>query len=329
MDVRLARPTDAAVVLALALDDRAHLVRDPESAGLRETLGALARSVLPLAFKDRMWIACDGGDVSFLEARPRRYVIGWDVVRLAAHGDREAIVGAVLDEAMQHLQRQGIPRLFARSPEAGHEELVALGFRPLRREHVLTGSVTQPVEPHALPDGSRYRMPQDAWALHQLESSVTPPLIRQLEGASAGQWAESARGMSEIVVERDDQVIGWIGWGSRGTRGVRRLDLLVRSDCRELAPVLLGHVLAQSPPGTTFQARVRDYQSELLSTFYAAGFRLVGEEVLMVRHGGVVPVRVRPRMRVAPAPGIQAFPFTAPISPAQPVAAGAQKDTYP
>lgn len=329
MDVRLARPTDAAIVLALALDDRAHLVRDPEAAGLRETLAALARSVLPLAFKDRMWIACDGNSVAVLQARPRKYVIGWDVVYLAGRGDGEAVAGAVVEEAMQHLHRQGIPRLFARIPEDAQDELVSLGFRPLRREHVLAVTVSAPSAPESLPDGSRYRMPQDAWSLHQLESAVSPPMVRQLEGATAGQWAESRRGMTEIVVEREDQAVAWIGWSSRSVHGGRRLDLLVRPDCRELAPLLLQHVLAQSPPGTGFQARVRDYQSELLSAFHDAGFRLVGEEILMVRHGGVVPVRVRPRMRVAPAPGIQAFPFGAPITPAQPVAAGAQKDKYP
>jgi hypothetical protein len=275
-----------------------------------------------------MWIAADGANSAVLEARPRRYVIGWNVMCLAARGDREAVAGAVLDEAMQHLHHRGIPRLFARCPESALHELEALGFRPLRREHVLVGSAGNEDEPDELPVGSRYRMPQDAWALHQLENALTPPLIRQLEGATSAQWAGESRGMAEIVVERDGQAVGWIGWGQRATHGARRLSLLVHPDHRDLAPLLLHYVLAQSLPGTTFQTRVRDYQSELLPVFYDAGFRSLGMEVLMVRHGGVVPVRVRPRMRVAPAPGIQAFPFTPRITPAPPVAAGAQKDTY-
>lgn len=329
MDVRLARPTDAAVVLALALDDRAHLVRDPESNGLRTSVGALARSVLPLAFKDRMWIASSGSDVAILEARPRQYVIGWDVVRLAARGNCEAAVGAVLEEAMQHLHRRGIPRLFARCREEAQGDLMRLGFRPLGHEHVLIGKGGGTDEADDLPTGSRYRMPQDAWALHQLENAVTPPLIRQLEGPTSGQWAESPKGMSEIVVERDGAAIAWIGWGSRTAHGARRLGLLVHPDHRDLAPVLLRHVLSQTDSTSTFQARIRDYQSELLSAFEGAGFRLIGEEALMIRHGGVVPVQARPRMRVAPVPGIQAFPFASRISQVQPLAAGPEKDHTP
>ncbi len=329
MDVRLARPTDAAVVLALALDDRAHLVRAPESVGLRTSLGALARSVLPLAFKDRMWIASDGADVAILEARPRQYVIGWDVIRLAGRGDREAVAGAVLEEAMQHLHRRGIPRLFARSDQDAQEDLMALGFRPLGHEHILIGSRGGTDETVDLPVGSRYRMPQDAWALHQLENAITPPLIRQLEGPTSGQWAAPEKGMSEIVVERDGIAVAWIGWGGRAASGARRLGLLIHSDHRNLAPALLHYVLSQTDSSTTFQARVRDYQSELLSAFEETGFRIVGEEVLMIRHGGVVPVRERPRMRVAPAPSIQAFPFASPISQARPVTAGPEKDHNP
>lgn len=326
MDVRLARPTDAAVVLALALDDRAHLVRDPESSGLRTVLGALARSVFPLAFSDRMWIASNGADAAIVEARPRQYVIGWDVVQLVARGDREAVAGAALEEAMQHLHKRGIPRLFARCTEDAQDELSSLGFRPLGHEHILIGTGHAASAPGDLPAGSRYRMPQDAWALHQLENAITPPITRQLEGPTSGQWAKAGKGMSEIVVERDGAAVAWIGWGSRATPGSRRLGLLVHPDHRDLAADLLRHVLSQSGPTTTFRVRIRDYQSEMLSAFEDAGFRLIREEVLMIRHGGVVPVRVRPRMRVAPAPSIGAFPFVSGISRARPVAVGLEQD---
>jgi hypothetical protein len=219
--------------------------------------------------------------------------------------------------------------LFARCGEDVRDDMMALGFRPLGHEHILIGTGGNTDASDDLPVGSRYRMPQDAWALHQLENAVTPPLVRQLEGPTSGQWANSPKGMSEIVVERDGAAIAWVGWGSRAAPGARRLGLLVHPDHRDLAPVLLRHVLSQSDAATTFQARIRDYQSELLSAFVESGFRIAGDAVLMIRHGGVVPVRVRPRMRVAPAPGVQAFPFVAPISQAQPVTAGPEKDHIP
>jgi hypothetical protein len=278
-----------------------------------------------------MWIATDGPNVAVLEARPRTYVIGWDVVRLAMRGeDPERAAGAVLGEAVQHLQRKGVPRLFARCRDEAQDDLLALGFRPLGREKILTGRGVTPGEGCELPDGSRYRMPQDAWPLHQLENAVTPPLIRQLEGLTSLDWTGGSRSVSEIVVERDGQAVGWIGWGSRAAPGLRRLGLLVHPDHTELAPVLLRHVLAQAGPDTAFQARVRDYHSELLTAFTEAGFRPVGEEVLMVRHGGVVPARARPRMQVARVPGIQAFPFITGMAPTHPeaAAAGPRKDKY-
>lgn len=309
MDVRLARPTDAPIVLALTLDDGAHLVKSPDRLAARPALRSLVLALLPFSTGGRTWIARDDDAVALLVATPRRYVIGWDLALLAVRGDHRRVLAPAVDAVTRHLQSRGVPRLFARCREDAHQELQALGFRVLAREYLLAGTARGTGEADSLPVDSRYRMPQDAWPLHQLESQITPPLVRQLEGLTSRDWSQGARGLSEIVVERDGRTVAWIGWDPRKGKTTRQIDLLVEPEYRQLAPDLLEHVLGQANPGTRFIARVRDYHPETVSVFVDAGFSVVCEEVLMVRHGGVELARTElARMRVAPVPGIHAFP---------------------
>src|SRR5437588_4450013 len=180
MDVRRARPTDAPLVLALALDEKAHLVKSSEWPGAGSAVPSLVRAAFPLALAGRSWIARDGGSVAFLEARPRRYVVGWEVSRLALRGDPEPVLAGVVGAVTAEVQRRGIPRLFARCCQPAGGELKAVGFEALAREYVLLGPKEHGAGDAALPNESRYRMPQDAWPLHQLESETTPGSIRQL-----------------------------------------------------------------------------------------------------------------------------------------------------
>jgi hypothetical protein len=237
-------------------------------------------------------------------------VIGWDITRLAVHGDRALVLPAVVEAATRHLHDRGVPRLFARCQEEARGELEELGFRPLAREQVLVGSGGAREELDPLPADSRYRMPQDAWPLHQLESAITPPLVRQLEGLTSLDWAQGARGLSEIVVECDGRVVGWIGWGPGGCAGMQQLGILVHPEHTELLRPLLSHVLGRAPSGSSFLVRVRDYQPEALTALLEAGFTLIGEEILMVRHGRVALASVeKARLRVAHVPSVGAFPF--------------------
>jgi hypothetical protein len=314
MDVRLARPTDAPLVLALTLDERAHLVRSPDWPAARPILRSVARALLPVVAPGRTWIARDGKSCALVEARPRRYVIGWDITRLAVRGDRSTVLPAAVDAVNRHLQNRSVPRLFARCREEGRAELEELGFRALSREYILVGAPSDLVGSE-LPADSRYRMPQDAWPLHQLESAVTPPLVRQLEGLTSLEWSQGARGVSEIVVESEGRVVGWIGWSRAGAPRTFTVGLLVHPDHDELGCSLLGHVVEQAGPEARFLARVRDYQPESLNALLAAGFEIVGEEVLMVRHGRVALAPAeRTRLRVARVPSIPAMPFRVVIS---------------
>lgn len=287
MDVRQVRPTDAPLLLALALDERAQLVERERAPVAR----AIAQTVLPPAMRGKAWVARGARGVGLLQAQPRQYVLGWDVTRLAVRGDVPEIVGPLMHAATVHLQSRGVPRLFARCSQETCETLTSLDFHVLAREYILVGPLSYRGQEGPLPDDSRYRMPQDAWPLHQLESETTPALVRQLEGLTSSDWSHAKRDMTEIVIERDGHLVGWLSWDAKGRHGYARLGLLVHPAYRDVGPQLIAHAIAQAPTALRFVSRIRDYQVETLRSLTDAGFDITGEETLMVKHAGVQAVR--------------------------------------
>lgn len=309
MDVRLARPLDAALVLSLALDADSHIVKGFKWPASNDMVRTLARASLPLGTRGRLWTARDGNTIALLEAEPRQYVIGWDICRLAVHGERvDEAVAAVIGVAVCHLQNRGVPRLFARCSEDAANQLRPLGFHALAREYVLLGPASQASAPAAPPADSRYRMPQDSWPLHQLESEITPPLVRQLEGLSSLDWSRPVRRVSEVVVEREGRVVAWIGWGTRIRSHHRNMVILLHPDHSDLAPELIRHALQQGAQGCRFVVRVRDYHVHTLRALTDAGFTVEAEEILLVKHAGVeLAPAFKTRRAVNAVPSISGF----------------------
>jgi hypothetical protein len=309
MDVRLARPTDAALVLSLTLDADSHIVKGFGWPASNDTVRTLTRASLPLATRGRAWIARDEDTTALLEAEPRQYVIGWDITRLAVRGERvDDAVGTVLGAAVCHLQNRGVPRLFARTSEDASGHLRPMGFHALAREYVLMSPTHHESGSASPPTDSRYRMPQDSWPLHQLESEVTPSLVRQLEGLSSLDWSRPVRRMSEIVVEREGRVVAWISWGVRLGPNHRSMAMLVHPDHSEVAPVLIRHALRQGVHGHTYVARIRDYHTHAVRALLDAGFTVQAEEVLLVKHAGVEAApSFKARLSVSAVPSISGF----------------------
>lgn len=306
MDVRQVRPTDVPLVLALALDESAQIVTGPAPYTRPPIHRTIAQAAVPMALPGRTWIGADGAAAGLLEAQPRQYVIGWDVARLAVRGDSSRILGPLVHAATVHLQNRGVPRLFARCPAAHRDVLSALDFMSLAREYVLLGPATHRRQETPLHADSRYRMPQDAWPLHQLESETTPVLVRQLEGLTSSDWSHKSRDMSEIVIEQDGRIVAWIGWGAKARDGLVQLAMLVHPDHKDLAPNLLVHALDHAAPNTRFVTRVREYRVEVLKAFTEAGFQIIAEETVMVKHAGVEMAQVeRGKLRLARVPSIQ------------------------
>jgi hypothetical protein len=265
---------------------------------------------MSLGFTARTWIARDETNVALLRACPRRYVIGWDITRLAVRGNRDALLGPILAAASAYIQSRGVPRLFARCGDDAAGLLKPHGFHAIAREYMLVGPDSEVEGEAPLPPDSRYRMPQDAWPLHQLETSIAPALVRQLEGLSSSDWSYRVRDMSEIVVERDGRIAAWIGWSTKPRLGSPTLKMLVHPDYKELGPQLLHHVLQQASPRSQFTTRVREYQVETLAAFEEAGFHITADETVLVKHAAVELARAeeRTRLRSVRVPGIPAMP---------------------
>lgn len=308
MDVRLARPTDAPLVFALAFDDGAHLVRGLDWPQAKRVARTLARATLPRALPARCWLARDGSTTGLLESHSRQYVMGWDVARLVVRGDPSVVVGPLIAAATDHLQGRGVPRLFARPQIEAAGELRRVGFQSLAREYVLVGPARHSSTQGALPVESRYRLPQDAWALHQLESDIAPSLVWQLEGLTSWEWTQRRTDMTQIVVERDAKIVAWVGWQARTRRRLIRLGLLVHPAHLDVTEPLLVYALQQLPAGSRYLIRLREYQTETLRACIDTGFEVVGEEILMVKHAGVELARAeRSLLRVNRVPGVPAF----------------------
>jgi hypothetical protein len=205
------------------------------------------------------------------------------------------MTGPLIAAATTYLQSRGVPRLFARCRREESDLLHEYGFIVLAREYVLTRASEEASEAIPLPVETRYRMPQDAWPLHQLENDTTPASIRQLQGLSSSDWTHAGKGMVEIVVERDGHVVAWIGFGAKPRSGYVPISLLVQPGCRAVGPDLLQHALSQAPHGAQILTRVRDYQVETLSMFEDEGFQIVAEETLLVKHAEVEMARAQNR----------------------------------
>lgn len=314
MDVRQARPTDASLVFALALDKASHLVQGTDWPGIDPTIRTLLTSVFPIGMPGGVWIARAATSVALLEAHPRRYVIGWDISRLAMRGSDTEVLSAVVTAAADHVRRRGIPRLFARCDDRGLDTLCPLNFRPIARELVLAASGSREPQGHPPPPGSRYRMPQDAWPLHQLANAVTPALVRQLEGSTSLEWSDRPGKLIEIVVERGGQIVAWGAWQPTPRQGQILLGMVTHPNHADLARDLLPHLLDQVPVANRLVARVREYQENVVQAFLDTGFQVTARETVTVKHGLLVPAPVRRKVRVPSIPTIPVSPIVVEVT---------------
>lgn len=316
MDVRQVRPMDAPLVLSLALDESAHLVKGENWPEPHPIFRTLSRSFFPVALGGKTWIARDNCHAAILEAQPRRYVIGWDIVRLSAGHESGMLLEPLIGAALEYLQSRGVPRLFARCGEHGREALEPLEFQPLAHELVLVGPESSASTDTPLPPNTRYRMPQDAWPLHQLEMETTPPLIRQFEGLNSQDWSQRSHKMSELVVEIDGRIVAWIGRGTRERHGFVQVGMLLRPECDSLGHDLVHYMMRTALPDCRLVVRVREYHDAILRAFIDAGFTVVREETLMLKHAAVERVpSAKTRLRAVGVPCVQAFPFLLRVAP--------------
>ena len=297
MKTRVARQTDLLKIRSLGGD----VVRILEPSPLDDARGLVSAILMPGG--EKVWITeDDSGLVGCAQARPRKYVLGWELVRLEIrrNRDEESVTAELIQDVLQHLQDQGIPRLFARTKESslGEEILVACGFTVLLSETIFVREPNAARAPASTPTGLRYRMPQDAWPLRQLESGQTPQLISQLEGLTSASWSMPRYAVlrreehTDLIIERDGEIVGWAGWSFVGaTHGARehaRLSLMIDAEHCDLGSPLLDYALYAinaKRPTAQIIVRLRDYQEPLRSALFDHDFAEAGRESLLIKHG--------------------------------------------
>jgi hypothetical protein len=315
MTTRLARQMDALRVRRVAANSIAVVEPTP----LDDPRALTSALLVPGG--EKVWITEDSsGAVGVAQARPRRYVFGWELVRVQVrrNRDEDLIVAELVQEVLQYLQDRGIPRLFARTPEGadGQGILIRCGFMVLLAETVFVRRPMPARSPATTPAGLRYRMREDDWPVRQLERSQTPPLINQLEGLTSSSWsAARARVLhrneqTDLIIERDGDIVGWAGWSFVGAnqrlREHARLSLLTDIDHSDLASPLLDYALYainSKRPNAQVIVRLRDYQESLQSALFDHDFDEGGRESLLIKHGRLEAVSkpARKLFELAPA----------------------------
>lgn len=293
---RLATQADAFAVRSLSADPSS-LILGPSQ--FQDAPGVLGATLLP--GREKAWVARDSrGAVGFLQARPRGYVLGWEIVRLHVRSDAdpEPLSGTLVQHVLAYLQERGIPRLFARTQPGSQGQAVigGCGFSLLTSECFLIREPSKIGPPDEMPVGMRYRMPQDAWPLRQLENSQTPPLVSELEGLTSLSWSMPSHRrwarneQCELVVEREGQLVGWVGWKFHraGRRETARLGLLTGVDESDMASSLVQyalHLIGNENSHASVIIRLRDYQMASEMPFKDLGFEEACRESLHIKHG--------------------------------------------
>ncbi len=315
MKTRSARQLDYLGIRKLAATPHTAVVIPTE---LDDVPGLTKAALVP--GREKTWVAEDRGVLAgFVQARPRSVVLGWEIIRVHVHPDCEPVqvVGALVQEMLGHLQEKGIPRLFARTQidSEGHLCMNACGFTHLTSESVFLREAQKTPPPEEMPTGMRYRMPQDAWPLRQLESSQTPQMVSQLEGLTSLNWSMPRQRRwgkdrtSELVVERDGELAGWVGWVfvgvGGGCRDHVRLGILAHTDDTEMAAAMVEyalHAISGERPTARIIVRLRDYQMPLNRVLEDHGFTEVFRETLHIKHGRLqlLPKRVSRLLEFVP-----------------------------
>lgn len=294
---RLANQLD--LIALRRLDTEGDAVLAPSA--LDDTRGVLSSVLMPGG--EKTWLAeSNAGFLGFAQARPRKYVLGWELttIRLRPDADHQGVTSALIAESLQHLQDRGIPRLFARTSEDsdGQALLVGAGFTHLLSESVYVRQPAPARPPTDTPVGMRYRMPQDAWPLRQLENGQTPVLISQLEGLTSAGWSMPRRQMfrrdepADLVIERSGEIVGWVGWtfvnAGHSLPEHVRMALLTHTDHSDLAAPLLDYalyVIGAKRPNSETILRIRDYNVPPFSMLGDRGFDESARYMLYIKHG--------------------------------------------
>lgn len=194
----------------------------------------------------------------------------------------------LVEETIRRAGEYRVERIFAavgtRFDDVG-EVVRQLGFQPYAQQRLWT--LPEPtVEAGSTLRALRRQRSQDAWAIHQLYSSVTPRQVQQAEMRLAEgwqlarrQWQQRERGW----VLGDDQTLTAHVQVCTGVRG-HVLRFQIAPHVRDEAPNLLRYVLSQLDEPRPIFVLQPTYHSEFDDMWADLGFVLRAEQTLFVKH---------------------------------------------
>lgn len=227
----------------------------------------------------------------------------WDLLRLALvpddPEDRERAAAALIEQWLAAAAGRGALRAFVRAPVDG-EGAQLLGrqeFRRYTREYTLVSDRLD-VWPAPLPEhlDFRARRPADAWGIFQLYCSVAPAQVRHAEGLSSKRWTSGSklayalvgrwREVREVVLTDEGLVVGWVRLSPIKGHDAQCLEVMLHPRAHGALAALLAHaaVALQARLDCPTICHVREYDGAVLSGLQDAGFAIVDEHALLVKH---------------------------------------------
>jgi hypothetical protein len=228
---------------------------------------------------------------------------GWDLLRLALvpddPEDRERAAAALIEQWLAAAAGRGALRAFVRAPVDGEGGvlLARQEFRRYTREYTLVAERLD-LWPAPLPEHLEFRArrPADAWGIFQLYCSVAPPQVRHAEGLSSKRWMRGSKlahalvghwlPIREVVLTDEGLIVGWVRLSSIKGHAAQRLEVMLHARAHDALAALLAHaaVALQARLDCHTICHVREYEGAVLSGLQDAGFAVMDEHALLVKH---------------------------------------------
>ena len=257
---------------------------------------ALHSMLDPMGMDQQTLVLRDRGVRGYLQARRRSTKAEIELQFLTAYtrrgrsrlGDGDIffrLVEALLKRAGSHKVERVFATVGARAADV-IEVLRQLGFQSYAQQ-----SVWMLAEPSVEAGSSivalRRQLRRDAWAIHQLYTSVTPRYVQQAELRESTSWQMSRtrqwlRGRERGWVLGDDQSLTVHIHLRTGSRG-HVLHVMVAPHLRTEAAAMVRYVLSQLHDRRPVFAVIRSYQGELGAALAELGFVERGEQTIFVK----------------------------------------------
>ncbi|MEA2647522.1 MAG: hypothetical protein QOE92_2605 [Chloroflexota bacterium] len=228
--------------------------------------------------------------------------------------------GALIDHLCSEALARGVGRIYVRTPE-GHpvmESFKAHAFRRYAQDRVFFRDGPWQPSANAEVYGLRPARRKDLLGLFTLYLASTPKAVSQIEAPDFAQWravheAEwlqrfGRRTSKSLVVERGNEVVGWLGIEPAQPGRPHTIAIMAREDQRtrgrlhqQLLDQAARHLAGND--GSTW-CNVRNYDTTTTRVLQEAGFeQLAGQELLVreMRVRALAPAR-KPKKEKALAP---------------------------